>query len=183
MRFGLAASSLLLFGVACVTERVIVVKDPAPGAPAQVATSENDPVVADPTGPAIASDEPDWGIKDPSDGREYARVVDRVANMVSDSDLVRRVQRRSLALVNVTWEDTGRAQGSSLGPNISDLTLQVRRRDESGQFQSAIMPVIRPPNFADRTGDVPADRFFVRVGNEQGSNLRAVPLTGVLRSL
>src|SRR5439155_24543705 len=70
MRFGLAASSLLLFGVACVTERVIVVKDPAPGAPAQVATSENNPVVADPTGPAVASDEPDWGIKDPSDSRE-----------------------------------------------------------------------------------------------------------------
>ena len=83
----------------------------------------------------------------------------------------------------MTWEDTGRAQGSSLGPNISDLTLQVRRRDESGQFQSAIMPVIRPPNFVDRTGDVPADRFFIRVGNEQSGSLRSIPLTDVLRNL
>jgi hypothetical protein len=45
------------------------------------------------------------------------------------------------------------------------------------------MPVIRPPNFTDRTGDVPADRFFIRIGNEQGNNLRSVPLTDVLRNL
>jgi hypothetical protein len=181
----------LLFGVACVTERVIVVKEPAQGAQgaqgtqSQTVSPENNAVVAEPPndGRTIASDEPDWGIKDPNDSREYARVVDRVAHMVSDGDLVQRVQRRSLALVNVMWEDTGRAQGSSLGPNISDLTLQVRRRDESGQFQSAIMPVIRPPNFADRTGDVSADRFFIRVGNEHGAGLRSVPLTDVLRNL
>src|SRR6185436_17247733 len=170
MKFGFAAvAPLVLFAVACVTERVIVVKDPTPGTPTANVPSDGQPVVADPRGDdMIATDEPDWGIKSPSDSREYARVVDRVANMVSDSDLVRRVQRRSLALVNVMWEDTGRAQGSSLGPNISDLTLQVRRREESGPFQSAIMPVIRFPNFSDRTGDVPADRFFIRVGNEQG---------------
>jgi hypothetical protein len=29
------------------------------------------------------------------------------------------------------------------------------------------MPVIRFPNFSDRTGDVSADKFFVRVGNER----------------
>jgi hypothetical protein len=103
--------------------------------------------------------------------------------MVSDGDLVRRVQRRALALVNVMWEDTGRAEGSSLGPNISDLTLQVRQRDEGGQIRSSIMPVIRPPNFADRTGDVPADRFFVRTGNQRDGSLRAIPLTDVLANL
>ncbi len=175
--------------LACVTrERVIVVHDPPPTGtqnnPGQNNPGPGDVTIADPSRePPIVSDEPDWGIKDPGDSREYARVVGRVADMVSDSDLVRRVQRRSLALVNVTWEDTGRADASSLGPNISDLTLQVRRRDESGQFQSAIMPVIRPPNFTDRTGDVPSDRFFIRVGNEQGGSLRSIPLTDVLRNL
>ncbi len=186
MKFGFAAvAPFVLFAVACVTrERVIVVKDPAPGNPTESVPNEGNAIATDPPhDDAIAEGEPDWGIKSPSDSREYARVVDRVANMVSDQDLVRRVERRTLALVNVTWEDTGRAQGSSLGPNISDLTLQVRRRDESGRFQSAIMPVIRPPNFADRTGDVPADRFFIRIGNEQGTGLRAVPLTDVLRNL
>jgi len=185
MKLGIVGS-LLLLAAACVTrERVIVVKEPSQGPPPEKAPSEEGKLlIAEPSNdkPAI-SDEPDWGIKNPSDNREYARVVDRVANMVSDSDLVGRVQRRKLALVNVTWEDTGRAQGSALGPNISDLTLQVRRRDESGQFQSAIMPVIRPSNFSDRTGDVPADRFFIRIGNEQGGSLRAVPLTEVLKNL
>jgi hypothetical protein len=188
MRLGWAVGSLLLVAAACVRERVIVVKEPAGagegGAAGASRNGEGGAVVAEPpVDNAIAPDEPDWGIRDPGDSREYARVVERVSNMVSDSDLVRRVGRRRLSLVNVMWEDTGRAQGSSLGPNISDLTLQVRRRDESGQFQSAIMPVIRPPNFADRTGDVPSDRFFIRVGNEQGGSLRSVPLTDVLRNL
>jgi hypothetical protein len=186
MRFGFAAAApTLLFAFACVTqERVIVVKEPTPATPTEsVPNGGNAMVVEQRPDDAVATDEPDWGIKSPNDSREYARVVDRVSNMVSDGDLVRRVQRRSLSLVNVMWEDTGRAQGSSLGPNISDLTLQVRRRDDSGQFQSSIMPVIRPPNFTDRTGDVPADRFFVRIGNEQAGQLRAVPLTDVLKNL
>jgi hypothetical protein len=45
------------------------------------------------------------------------------------------------------------------------------------------MPVIRFPNFTDTTGDVPADRFFVRTGNEHGKALRTVPLTEILRDL
>jgi hypothetical protein len=174
----------------CVTrERVIVVKEPSGEKSAPVATggtgtgdTGQKPVTGDDTGIA-QNDESDWGIKDPSDSQEYGRVIAKVANMVSDSDLSMRVRRRNLSLVNVTWEDTGRAQGSALGPNISDLTLQVRRRDPSGRFESSIMPVIRPPNFTDRTGDVPSDRFFVRIGNEQGQNLRSVPLTDVLKNL
>ncbi len=130
--------------------------------------------VAKDEGDGIATDdgnESAWGIKDPSDSRLYGEVVNKVASMVGDSDLQARASRRNLSLMNVTWEDTGRAQGSALGPNISDLTLQVRRKDESGQLASSIMPVIRPPNFSDRTGDVPSDRFFVRVGNEKGGRL------------
>ncbi len=105
--------------------------------------------------------------------------------MVSDRDLQRRVAQRRLSVVNVAWEDTGRAEGSALGPNISDLSLQVRRKDERGESVAAVMPVIRQPNFADRTGDIPADRFFIRVGNEQRApgSLRSVPLTDVLRNI
>jgi hypothetical protein len=120
---------------------------------------------------------------DPETAAEYRGVVEKVANMVTNPDVQERVERRGLHAVNVTWEDTGRAQGSSLGPNISDLTLQVRYTDESGSH-AALMPVIRFPNFSDRTGDVPADKFFVRVGNERGSeSLRSVPLGDVLRNL
>jgi hypothetical protein len=173
-----ALVSLVALAVACSPrEKIIVIKEPAadPPKPAPIeptTTTTNEPIATD----SAPSDESDWGIKDPSDSREYARVIDRVTNMVSDGDLRRRVSRRNLSLVNVAWEDTGRAQGSALGPNISDLTLQVRRRDESGQFAASIMPVIRQPNFTDRTGDVPSDRFFVRVGNEKRSEgLRSVP--------
>jgi hypothetical protein len=169
-------------------ERIIVVKEPSgdPNAPQLVdgtSPQGDKPIAVDGDRPNVSEEDSDWGIKNPSDSQEYKRVIGKVANMVSDSDLARRVQRRQLSLVNVTWEDTGRAQGSALGPNISDLTLQVRRRDPNGQFESSIMPVIRPPNFTDRTGDVPSDRFFVRVGNERGQNLRSVPLTDVLKDL
>jgi hypothetical protein len=186
MRALVATSFLALFAACAPRERVIVIREAATEKP----TAEPRPIApvgapADTTtSTPVATDDAEWGIRSPGDTREYARVVEKVAEMVGDSDLQRRVARRSLSLVNVTWEDTGRAQGSALGPNISDFTLQVRRRDDAGQFQSTLMPVIRPPNFTDRTGDVPADRFFVRVGNEQRSGaLRTVPLTDVLRNL
>ncbi|MFO0666116.1 MAG: hypothetical protein U0174_19340 [Polyangiaceae bacterium] len=124
-----------------------------------------------------------WGIRERSSDAEYAETIRRVTTMVGDGDLQRRVARRQLSLVNVTWEDTGRFEGSSVGPNISDLTLQVRRpRNGNGAaYESNLLPVIRYPNFSDRTGDVAADKFFVRVGNERQGTLRTVPLTEVLR--
>ena len=46
------------------------------------------------------------------------------------------------------------------------------------------MPVIRFPNFTDRTGDVTATKFFVRVGNHRNTNqLETVSLTDVLRNI
>jgi hypothetical protein len=160
-------------------ERIIVIKEPA------TTTSSNGstPIASDGDRPE-GDEDAAWGIREPSAVREYQRVVQKVVQMVSDGDLQSRVARRNLSLVNVAWEDTGRSMGSAVGPNISDLSLQVRHAGESGGFQSAIMPVIRPPNFADRTGDVPADRFFVRVGNQSGrGDLRSVALTDVLKDL
>jgi hypothetical protein len=181
MKRTLVFTSLVALVVACAPrEKILVIKEPAKTLAGDQEPS-SDPIAKDPE--ARGDEDSDWGIRAPDDAQEYARVVDKVAGMVGDQDLQGRVRRRNLAAVNVTWEDTGRAQGSSLGPNISDLTLQVRRRDERGQFASALMPVIRPPNFTDRTGDVPANRFFVRVGNERTGSLRSVPLTDVLRNL
>ena len=177
---------LAAVGNGCITrERVIVVKEPSgdPNGSKPIAGNGEQPIATDGDRPSNGDEDSDWGIKNPSDSQEYQRTIAKVTNMVSDQDLVSRVRRRQLALVNVAYEDTGRAQGSVLGPNISDLTLQVRRRDPSGRFESSIMPVIRPPNFVDRTGDVPSDRFFVRVGNERGQNLTSIPLTDVLKNL
>ena len=153
-------------------------------APGETPIAEDD---AEPGAQQIATDDGGWGITGDTPkarARSYAEVVGKVAHMVTDQRLQRAVERRGLHLVNVTWEDTGRAQGSSLGPNISDLTLQVRHRDPARNgYAEALMPVIRFPNFTDRTGDIPADKFLVRVGNEKGSSLRSVPLTNVLRNL
>jgi hypothetical protein len=148
---------------------------PDPGAFAQVPSGEP------PT--RFDGQDAEWGILTPS-SPDYARVVSKVEAMVEDQAAIQAASRRGLAIQNVNWEDTGRAEGSALGPNISDLTLQVRRRDQRGGFVSALMPVVRFPNFADRTGDIPADRFFVRVGNEHaGQELRSVALTEVLKNL
>jgi hypothetical protein len=103
--------------------------------------------------------------------------------MVGDGAAQEQVTRRGLDLINLTWEDTGRYQNSSVGPNISDLTLQVRYT-EAGDRKAALLPVIRFPNFSDRTGDVRSDKFFLRVGNQRpGGELETVPLRTVLKNI
>lgn len=127
--------------------------------------------------------EPGWGIIEPPPEKvTYAEVVRRVTGMVDESATQQDVQRRGLHLMNLTWEDTGRYEGSSVGPNISDLTLQVRYT-EGGAKKAALLPVIRFPNFSDRTGDVRADKFFLRVGNHHRGELETVPLRDVLRNV
>jgi hypothetical protein len=159
-----------------------------------VATHAAEPVLADApaevASPAVAPTsaplEPKLERTEVAASESYADVVSRVERMTADSDLHRRVEARGLSLVNVAWEDTGRAEGSALGPNISDLTLQVRVLDQS---RTALMPVIRFPNFTDKTADVRADRFFVRTGNqlvagETGAGtLRTVLLEDAIRNL
>lgn len=139
-------------------------------------------IAAEDGNPDGEEDNGEWGIVgDPA----YHRVVNKVVNMTNDRGVHRMAQKRGLNVLNVMWEDTGRAQGSSLGPNISDLTLQVRyKRPDAQREDVALMPVIRFPNFTDRTGDVSADKFFVRVGNEKNKDkLKSVPLTKVLKNV
>jgi hypothetical protein len=175
----LAAVSILGFLAACAGGRrdSEVARSPhGQGGPGENVIATGDP--EDPGG-----DDAEWGIVGGADPN-YPTVVQKVVGMVNDSTIRSAVSRRGLDLVNVMWEDTGRAEGSSLGPNISDLTLQVRYRGSGAPETTALMPVIRFPNFTDRTGDVPADKFFVRVGNHKNKKkLDTVPLTDVLRDL
>ncbi|GMU55588.1 MAG: hypothetical protein AMXMBFR33_47340 [Candidatus Xenobia bacterium] len=110
----------------------------------------------------------------------YLETVQRTANMVGDSNVRQLASKYGLDLVNVTWEDTGRYKGSSVGPNISDMTLQVETENSRGQRQLTCLPVIRFPNFSDKTADIDPDRFFVLVGNEAGKSLRKITLTQFL---
>ena len=187
----LALTSLIALSLAagCTREKVIVIREVPANGGGDAGAGPDTPIAAnDPNGGPQDPNDSDWGIKNPTDSRAFAETIRKVAGMPSDGGLVSRVQRRGLSVVNVAWEDTGRAEGSSLGPNISDLSLQVRRRGESGGFESTVMPVIRFPNFSDRTGDIPSDRFFIRTGNEKRGNnvnsvLNSVPLTDVLKNI
>jgi len=110
---------------------------------------------------------------------DYAGVVARTAAMVGAPAANTLALAHGLRFVNVAWEDTARFQGSCVGPNISDLTIQVHH-----DGTPTCMPVLRFPNFTDRTGDVALDAIAVPVGNEQrGTTVRRVPLRTYLSDL
>ncbi len=106
----------------------------------------------------------------------YIQVVNQTARMVSNRSAQRLVRAKGLRILNVMWEDTGRWKGSSVGPNISDVTIEVHAKQGRG-WHRALMPVIRYPNFTDKTGDIKLNKLFIRVGNQRkGGRLETIPL-------
>ncbi|MEA5498385.1 hypothetical protein VB834_15400 [Limnoraphis robusta Tam1] len=91
------------------------------------------------------------------------------------------LQKLGLNVVNVMWEDTARTPGSVWGANITHMTLQVRHLMQPQRKE--LLPVIRYPNFTDRTGDVPLDLVKIKVGNEKGEQLRVITLREYLTNL
>jgi hypothetical protein len=112
--------------------------------------------------------------------RTFAEIVADVADMVSDGDAQALVAKRGLGIVNVMWEDTGRWEGSSVGPNISDVTIEVEASNDAHGRQTYLMPVIRHDNFTDKTADVKMDRIFIPVGNAKGKKLETITLSQLL---
>ena len=112
--------------------------------------------------------------------RSYAEVVADVANMVSSGDAQEKVSAHGLRLLNVLWEDTGRWQGSSVGPNISDVTIEVEASRPGEPRRTHLMPVMRNENFTDKTGDVKLDRIWVPVGNHRRGELSTISLRELL---
>ena len=107
----------------------------------------------------------------------FYSTIQNVEQMVWNTDVQRMTDAHGLNVVNVTWEDTGRSKGSSVGPNISDMTIGVR--DPSGALHP--MPVIRFDNFSDKTADVRAEEFWLRTGNEDGRRLQTTSLADMLQ--
>jgi hypothetical protein len=121
--------------------------------------------------------------EDAPEAAHYREVIDLTAGMSRDRTAQELARRHKLQVLDLTWEDTGRFKGSAVGPNISDMTIQVEDRDASGGYRLTCMPVIRYPNFADRSADLAMDDFFLRVGNERGAPLRRVSLRDYLGDL
>jgi hypothetical protein len=108
---------------------------------------------------------------------EYVQAIENTAGMVWNEQAIALASKYGLNILNVTWEDTGRYQNSSVGPNISDVTIQVQHQDpNTRQSTLTLMPVIRFPNFSDKTADIPLDKFYLLVGNEDGTGLHKVTL-------
>ncbi len=111
----------------------------------------------------------------------FEQTVRRCADMTRDADLQARAQKLGLNVLSLTWEDTGRFENSSVGPNISDMTIQVALKKEKG-VETLCMPVIRTPNFSDKTGDISPEKFHLLVGNEKGQELRSITLKEFLEN-
>ncbi|MEP0901813.1 hypothetical protein [Nodosilinea sp. FACHB-13] len=147
-----------------------------------------DPIAPNPNANSDANANPTESSMPPIVQRQaydrYLQVIERTQAMVSDPVARRLAEALNLNVLNVTWEDTGRFYGSSVGSNISDMTIQVQQQDPvSGQHQLHLMPVIRHPNFEDISADIPLESFFLQVGNENGEDLRRVALSEVLGDL
>ena len=114
----------------------------------------------------------------------YAQVIERTAAMVWDKQAQVLAQKYGLQILNLTWEDTARYQDSAVGPNISDMTIQVQHQHpRTGGYELTCMPVIRYPNFSDRSADCSLDNFFLLVGNEREAALKRVTLRQYLADL
>lgn len=107
------------------------------------------------------------------DNVSFQTCLNRVIDMVSDSNARTLVGRHGLAIQNVSWEDNARFKGSCWGPCISDMTLQVN---------GTCLPVIRHPNFTDLTWDVPMEKIPLIVGNEVGNPLYSISLKEYLEN-
>jgi hypothetical protein len=114
----------------------------------------------------------------------YAEVIDTTRRMVSDKRVEGLVKKHGLQVLDVTWEDTARFDDSAVGPNISDMTIQVQHQ-LPGREECALscMPVIRYPNFTDISCDISPDEFFLLVGNEKCDALKKVTLRELLSDL
>src|SRR5689334_3288059 len=112
---------------------------------------------------------------------KYERIVQKVANMVGDEHAYTLANAYKLNLLNVMWEDTGRWEGSSVGPNISDVTIEVEGYRKGKDHRTYLMPVMRHDNFTDKTADIQIDKILVPVGNQtENGQLKLVTLKELL---
>lgn len=112
----------------------------------------------------------------------YVKTIHSTASMVRSNQSQSLAQRLGLNILNVTWEDTGRFKSSSVGPNISDMTIQVGVEDPATRrFNVTCMPVIRFPNFSDKTCDIDPRDFTLLVGNEKSRGLKRISLHDFLQ--
>lgn len=93
--------------------------------------------------------------------------VDEVVNIHKNNSLCNIARKYELDIQPISWEDTARFKNSCWGPNISDMTLSL---SQGANKDERLLPMIRAPNFADKTSDMAIEKFSVTVGNERPSS-------------
>ena len=132
---------------------------------------ETDPV------PAVSDERMEPLPLTPEEAWAYREVIHRTEAMVNDQQVRDAAAVWGMDVLNVTWEDTGRYADSSVGPNISDMTIQMQWKNPvDGSTELHLMPVIRFPNYSDVTGDISPGEFSIKVGNNTGSSLEDITL-------
>lgn len=116
------------------------------------------------------------------DDASYKKAIEKTAAMTRDGNAQQLAKKHDLQILNVTWEDTGRYKGSAVGPNISDMTIQVVRNHEGRKPEITCMPVIRFPNFRDKSADLDPRDFTLLVGNHGGEDLKRISLYDFLEN-
>ena len=107
---------------------------------------------------------------------KFEQVVTRTLDLVNDQTVGTAAKKNDMGMVNVMWEDTHRFDGSAGGRNITDMTLAIQQEGKRGDSKVSLLPVLRHPNFADKTADIDLDKFFLLVGNEKGGEPQRITL-------
>jgi hypothetical protein len=103
------------------------------------------------------------------------QLCNKVQNLPNDQFAQKLAKQYGFNICRVAWEDTARTKGSCLGENITDMTLNV---------DNVNMPLIRVPNFADCSWDVPMNKIQCVVGNHSSQQqLRSCSLDKVLKQI
>ncbi len=73
---------------------------------------------------------------------DYVQVITKATGMVRDETVQGLARQNGLHVLDVTWEDTARFDNSAVGPNISDMTIQVQHKIAgSDEYELSCMPV------------------------------------------
>lgn len=114
---------------------------------------------------------------------QYQEAINKTMTMVSNPVARKLANSFGLNVLNITWEDTGRFKNSAVGPNISDMTIQVAVEDpKTKKLKVSLMPVIRYPNYSDKTADIDPRDFTLLVGNQHGGKLKRISLYQLLEN-
>jgi hypothetical protein len=112
----------------------------------------------------------------------YIQLARAMANLDTDANVGQILRQAGLVAVRTSWSDTGRSHFSSSGSNISDVRLNALVQ-ERGRIVPIPQPIIRLPNFEDKTVDVNLNEIFIPVGNAWGADTFAVSLRDFIDGL